>query len=113
MGIHCGYWVIHMTEPSKRPTHLTPAADALWDWIEKKGFNQREAAKVLGFPWITLNHYLHNRRRPGLERLEHLFNVTGIPMALWLDTRVGKPKKRLKPTATKRQYLQAGNANVA
>lgn len=101
-----------MSEPTKRPEQLPPASSALWDWIEKKGLNQREAAKRLGFPFVTMNHYLHNRRRPGLARLELIFTITGIPMALWLDTRVARMKKRGKPQSEKRQYLQTGNADA-
>lgn len=96
--------------PPDRPAHLPPAPDALWDWIEKRRLNQREAARMLEIPFNTLNHYLHNRRRPGLARLQHLYEQTGIPIALWLPTRVGTRLKRRHGDRHTHQYLQTGNA---
>lgn len=99
-------------DPPQRPANLPPAPDALWDWIAKRRVNQREAARLLQIPFITLNHYLHNRRRPGLVRLQHLYEQTGIPIALWLPTRVGTRAKRRHGDSKTVQYLPTGNANA-
>lgn len=105
-------YLIMSEQLTKRPEHLPPASSALWDWIEKQTLTQRQAAKALRIPFPTFNHYLHNRRRPGLERLKAIFEKTGIPIALWLDTRVSRAKKRRTVAVVDRQYLQAGNANA-
>lgn len=85
---------------------------ALWDWIEKREVNQREAAKLLGLPHVTVNHYLHNRRRPGLSHSEKIFAVTGIPGRLWLETLVAKQKTRPPAIGAKAQHLPIGNPHA-
>lgn len=99
---------------SLRPPNLPPANNALWDWFERSTLkSQRAFADYLGFPKVTLNHYMHARRRPSLERLDAIYQRTGIPVSLWLEPFVGKSKKRTKPTREKRQYLPTGNAHAS
>lgn len=71
-----------------RPTEMTKAQAALWNWMERKGFDQRETAKELKIHWVTLNAILSGRKRPGLAVAVKIQTLTGIAAGLWMDTRV-------------------------
>jgi transcriptional regulator with XRE-family HTH domain len=84
---------------TKRPIHQTAGATALWDWMERRGLNQREAAKVLELHFMSLNQYLHGHRRPGLAAALRIERHTGLPAGIWMRTPVSE-KKRRKSGAT-------------
>ena len=85
----------------------------MWDWMEAHRLNQRQFARVIGITHTTLNRYLRGTRRlPSLDHMERILGATGIPKALWLETRVSKSAKRPQPRVTRKPVFQSGNANV-
>lgn len=102
-----------MVEQSKRPLNLPPAATALWDWMEAHNLNQRQFAKVLGISHTNLNRYLRaTRLTPDRDHMDLILATTGIPKALWLETRVAKSAKRRQSRATRTPNFHSGNVNV-
>lgn len=83
-----------MRDP-RRPTYrLPPGPTALWDWMERRVLNQREAARVLGVHYMSLNQMLRGKRKPGLTNALLIEKRAGIPAGLWARTRVSAPKRR-------------------
>ena len=54
--------------------------------MERRGFDQREAAQFLGIHYMTLNQILHGRYRPGLAIAVRIERSTGINPGIWLRT---------------------------
>lgn len=79
---------------SNRPTHLAPGPEALWDWMTRRGLNQRETAKTLGLHYMSLNQFLLGHRKPGLANALLIERHTGIPAGIWVRTRVSVQKRR-------------------
>lgn len=76
-----------------RPAKLPPGPEALWDWMERRGLNQREAAEVLGIHYVSLNQFLHGRR-PGLAIALRIEQHAGIAPGVWMRTRVRRQPTR-------------------
>lgn len=84
-----------------RPKVLSDGQAALWDWLERRGFDQREAAAFLDIHWVTLNGILSGRKRPGLAIAIRIEQGAGIDAGIWMRTRVRDSKRRSqKPPAT-------------
>lgn len=77
-----------MAAPIGRPESLPPGPEALWDWMERRGVDQRETAQLIGIHYVTLNQILHNDYRPGLAAAIKIERVTGISPGLWMETGV-------------------------
>lgn len=63
----------------------------LRDWLDRSKLNQREAAKILRVPEPMLSQWLSGTRRPGLDNVVNIFEVTGVPVDSWA-------RKRLRDT---------------
>lgn len=77
-----------MAATTGRPVKLSAGANALWNWLEKRGLNQREAALMLDIHWVSLNQILMDRRRPGLAIAVRIFEFAGIEPGIWTRTPV-------------------------
>lgn len=77
-------------------------------WLARSGYNQREAAKIWGIHWTTLNKWVLGLRPPGREMALLLEEKTGIPVSAW-TTAVGKAKKT-KPGG--RKFAHVGRADT-
>jgi plasmid maintenance system antidote protein VapI len=82
-----------------RAQNLPPGADAFWDWMERRGLNQRQASKIVEIDHTYLNHIVSGRRRPSLEVAVRVARKTGIPVEMWstnvdTDARDGIKKTR-------------------
>jgi transcriptional regulator with XRE-family HTH domain len=64
--------------------------DAVRDWMERSGLNQRQAAVRMGIGHTALNHLLCARRRAGLAMALRIQRATGIPVEAWMSTPVDK-----------------------
>lgn len=53
------------------------------DWMVRRGFNQAEAAKYLGFTEPYLSQLLSEDRCPGLRNSIHIERMTGISVEAW------------------------------
>ena len=76
-----------------RPAKLPPGPDALWDWMERRGLDQRETAQLLGIHFVSLNQILHGDRRPGLAIAMRIERHTGINPGVWLRTPVSEARQ--------------------
>lgn len=97
--------------PTTRPTHLAPGSEALWDWMDRRGFNQREAAEVLEIHFMSLNQILRGSRKPGLAIALRIERHAGIPAGIWLRTRVSATRRRKSETPVTTDK-QVGNSHV-
>jgi transcriptional regulator with XRE-family HTH domain len=64
--------------------------EQLADWIERRGMNQREAARILGMDFTVLNKILLGHRTPGLATALAIQRHTGISVEVWMPTDDGK-----------------------
>lgn len=85
-----------------RPKRLCAGAHALWDWLERRSLNQREAARLIGMDFQYLNHLLAGRRRAGRDTALLLQEKTGIGIAAWSSTLVEQNKVAVAAKAHKR-----------
>jgi plasmid maintenance system antidote protein VapI len=69
-----------------------PGAAQLTDWMQRRGFKQREAAEYLGkgFDETVVSALVNGRRFPGLENALTLERLTGIPAEAWVASFVDK-----------------------
>lgn len=111
-GFQFGYCNGMLKPSTSRPAPTSEGAKALGDWMDKRGFNQREAAADLKISHNTLNHYLSGYRLPSRSRANLLFEKLGIPQASWEDTLVAKRKSARPVNSEKRPYFQGGNASA-
>lgn len=75
-----------------RPPHLDDGANALWDWLERRGMTQRQMAEKVGIDHTYLNHILCGRRKPGLGTAIRIERATGVAVEEWDSTHVDKRK---------------------
>jgi len=94
-----------------RPAQETPGVAALWDWMERRRLNQREAAQILGLHFMSLNQILHGHRRPGLAIALRIEAHAGVPAGIWLRTAVRATKRR-KTELTASASKHVGNRHV-
>jgi plasmid maintenance system antidote protein VapI len=69
---------------------MKPGHEQLADWIERRGFSQREAASFLGWHETFLSKILTTDRSPGLANAVKIERETGIPAEAWLSIRLDK-----------------------
>lgn len=58
----------------------------LKDWIERRGYNQREAADLLGIHQTMVTFLIKGHRRPPLEMAIDIERATGIPVEAWVSS---------------------------
>lgn len=68
-------------------------------WITRSKQNQRALAETLAMSDGYLSQILSGVRRPKLETLQAIEDLTGVPLGSWVDTRRGKSDKRPKTIA--------------
>ena len=78
---------------------MADGRDALRKWQEKRGFNQREMADVLGFHETYVCQILKGNRFPALANAVRIERVTGIPVESWLARRSTKAASHVSKTA--------------
>lgn len=69
---------------------LNPGAQAVLDWIDRQGLNQRQAAVKIGIGHDYLNHIVCGRSKVGLSTALRIERTTGIPVEAWDSTGVDK-----------------------
>lgn len=55
-------------------------------WLERTACQDAQFAARLGISPAYLSQILHGRRRPGLDVLARMRDLTGIPPVAWADT---------------------------
>lgn len=85
-----------------RPAKLPPGPNALWDWMDRMGFDQRQTAQLLGIHFVSLNQILHGDRRPGLAIAMRIERHTGINPGIWLRTPVRESRSAVAVASRKR-----------
>lgn len=68
-------------------------------WRLRSKQNQRELAVALGVSDGYLSQILSGLRRPKLELLMRIEDLTGVPVSSWADIRRGKSGKSRKHSA--------------
>lgn len=84
--------------------------EQLRDWMERRGFNQRETADHFGWTESYVSLLLRFERSPGLPNAMAIERETGIPAEAWLaeassgldKAAVGVASDRSKRNVTKR-----------
>jgi transcriptional regulator with XRE-family HTH domain len=64
-------------------------AERLRASMAANGWSQGELAGRLRVPQATVSRWLSGERKPTLEMLDRIREVTGIPFEAWLDKRTG------------------------
>ncbi len=64
--------------------------DQLRDWMERREFKQREAAKYLQFDETQMSSFLSGRRSPGLTTAVRIERLTGIPVEAWMSSELAE-----------------------
>lgn len=62
---------------------MDTGAALLRDWIDRRGYNQAEAARFLNLSEPYLSMVLSGTRMPGRDRAVAIERKTGIPVAAW------------------------------
>lgn len=78
--------------------------DQLRDWINRREFTQREAAKYLSFDETVMSNLLVGKRNPGLANAVKIERLTGIPVEAWMPTELDELGES--------DPLTAGNLNI-
>jgi transcriptional regulator with XRE-family HTH domain len=73
----------------RRIAFMESGAAQLKDWMRRRGFNQADACRFLGFDQASMSNFCAGKRTPGLETAIHLERLTGIPVEAWLPTALG------------------------
>lgn len=94
--------VYRMAATTGRPVKSSAGANALWNWLEKRGLNQREAAEILNIHWVSLNQILMDRRRPGLAIALRISQAAGIEPGIWTRTQVRQTSQVVSLVGRKR-----------
>ena len=79
----------------------------LRDWMDRRGFNQREAAEHLGFHEVHFSQILNEQRQPGLANAIKLHLHTGIPVESWALSELSDAGSAAPTTARKRRISKA------
>lgn len=70
---------------------------ALREWLSRSLLRRKDLADRLDISRPYMSQVLGGARRPRLELLTRIENVTGVPTVSWVDTRVSStpfPRKR-------------------
>lgn len=57
--------------------------DQLRDWMQRRGFNQAEAAEHFGWDCAFVSMLVNGKRTPGLTNAIIIERTTGIPVEAW------------------------------
>jgi plasmid maintenance system antidote protein VapI len=77
-------------------------AQQLRDWIERRGYNQVEASRVLGIHEAFVSMLINGKRTPGLDKAVRIERLTGIPVAAWTSSAVNESNTAGAGAAQKR-----------
>ena len=72
-------------------------------WIDRMGFNQREAALFIGCHYVVLSQWLSGARSPELASAINIERRTGIPVESWLLSPVSEDPDDAPITTDKRK----------
>lgn len=86
---------------------MQSARAQLADWIERRGLNQREAARLLGLHYTYLSQILLGKRSPGLANAILIQRTTGVSAESWVPTAVGETASTESVTAANVQEHKA------
>lgn len=67
---------------------MQSGSEQLRDWMKRRGFNQYEAAKYLGWDEASFSKLVNGNRTPGLANAVKIEELTGIPARTWVPTAV-------------------------
>lgn len=82
---------------------MRPGRDQLRDWMERRRFNQREAAEFLGLNDVHFSQILNNKRQPGLANAIRLEQRTGISVESWALSQLSTPDEDVAGVSRKRR----------
>jgi plasmid maintenance system antidote protein VapI len=64
-------------------------SEQLKDWMRRRGFNQADACRFLGFDAASMSNFCAGKRTPGLETALRIERLTGIPVEVWASSELG------------------------
>jgi plasmid maintenance system antidote protein VapI len=111
MGNRFAYFK-HMTVTAARPKVMTDGQAALWAWMDRRGVNQRETARLLEIHYVTLNAILTGRKKPGLAVAVKIEQHTGINTGVWVRTAV-RDSARHDPDEAVNHYKSLGYGHAS
>lgn len=71
------------------------------DWMRRRGFNQSDAARYLGWDQGNISVVLAGKRTLGLETALRIERLTGIPVEAWSAQETDKLETALAGTSRK------------
>lgn len=81
--------------------------EQLADWMQRRGFNQSEAARYFGCHRSLVSLLLNGDRTPGLESALAIERLTGIPVEAWSETEVDELEPAIVTDSPKRRRDKA------
>lgn len=87
---------------------MKSGAEQLRDWMDRRGFNQRQTAEHFNWDETFIAKLLADgtqQRKPGLTNAIRIERETGIPVEAWVSSELDEDET---PTPTKREKVQQG-----
>ena len=80
---------------------MRPGPQQLRDWMERRSFNQEEAARYLGIVASVMTKLVNGTRNAGLKIALIIERKTGIPVEAWASPDVDTESALVTSTARK------------
>jgi len=86
---------------------MKSGAEQLKDWMDRRGFNQREAASHFGWDETFVSMLCRGTRSPGLGNAVKIERETGIPVEAWMSDELDESAERVGTASRKRKQDKA------
>lgn len=86
---------------------MQSGAEQLKDWMERRGFNQRETATHFGWDETFISQLITERRKPGLMNAIRIERETGIPVEAWASSELDESAEAVPASRGKRKQDKA------
>lgn len=86
-------------ELDRRRQRTRQARAELRAWIDRRGLSDGACADQLGISRAYLSQILHGDRRPSVDMLTRMMDVTGIPIRAWASGESGEVAEKHRKIA--------------
>lgn len=80
---------------------MNSGPEQLKDWMRRRGFNQADACRFLGFDGASMSNFCAGKRTPGLDTALRIERLTGIPVEAWSSTELDTDESDAAPEPVK------------
>lgn len=88
-------------------SRMAHGREQLRDWLDRRGFSQREGSTYLTIDETMLSSWLSGRRQPGLTNAVKVERLTGIPVEAWMSSQSDESVSEISSSA---ENLNLGKA---